>query len=200
MGSLLISLVILSSEPALQRALEAAVAVPHARVELLNWKGPSCRGAYEVTRIDSSGRVPVRVRGARCDEWGWATIRVLAQAAIVTDEVRTGATLDGHWALRELEVRHGMPTLTDIPTGTTASRLLRTGECLTPQVIRVGPPPGSPVTVRVVTGGIIIEQTGVTMPCAPGRVCATLPNGRRLIGRWEQGAIIVDPNEQGGRL
>jgi hypothetical protein len=189
---------VLQADPALQRALDAAVAVPGARVELLSWKGPSCRGPFEVAAIDSSGRVPVRVRGAGCDDWGWATVKLVADAPTLTSPVRTGDSLTGRWVMKSVEVRRGATLLTNVDATATATRTMKAGQVLTSDTVRVGPPPGTPVTVRVLAGGIALEQQGTIIGCAT--VCASLPTGRRVSGRFEDGVLIVGMTAEGGRL
>jgi hypothetical protein len=190
--------VLLAVEPSLQRALEAELAVPGARLQVTDWRGPRCRGDYRPTPFEASGRVPVRVRGPGCNEWGWATVRVLVDAAVLGRTVRGGDSLDGAWTLRPVEVLRGRPMLATIPPGATARRQLRGGEPVAPESIRTGLAPGTPVTVRVALGGIVVEQPGTVVPCPGPSACAVLPSGRRVAGLIEDGVLRV-PTE-GGRL
>ncbi len=190
MSALLLLLV--TAEPGLQQALEAASAVPAGQLEVLEWRGPTCRGRFEVaSTIDASGRVPVRVRGASCDAWGWATVRVTTLSAVATRSLRFGEGLEGAWSLQRREVRHAGEALSQIDADATANRLIKQGQPIGRDAVHVGPPPGSPITVRVSAGEIAIEQTGTTIPCAGNRVCATLPRGKRVTGTLHDGVLIV---------
>jgi flagella basal body P-ring formation protein FlgA len=190
-NALLFSLIV-TAEPALQLALERASAVPGATIELISWKAPQCTGRFEVSSVvDASGRVPVRVRGNRCDDWGWATVRLTATTAELTHDVKLGESLDGAWALKTREVKRGVDRVTDVPPNATANRPLRVGQPLTLESIRVGPPAGTPITVRVKLGGIAIEERGTATSCTGGLVCAMLPQGKRVRGTLEDGVLIV---------
>jgi hypothetical protein len=194
----LLASAVLAVEPSLQRALEASLARPEATVEVTDWRAPRCRGEYQPTAFEASGRIAVRVRGARCNEWGWATVRVRTLAPVLTRTVRAGDPLEGSWTLRQVEVLRGRDLVEAVPPGATASRMLKGGEPLSPQGLRTGPSPGTPLTVRVALGGIVVEQTGTTIPCVGAGACAVLPSGRRVTGRLEGGVLLVPP--EGGRL
>jgi hypothetical protein len=197
MIALLVTLV-LHADPSLQRALDRAATVPGARVELRSFKAPACRGPWEVPPIEASGRVPVRVRSSRCDEWAWATVKVLAPGAVLSADVRSGEPLLGRWTTAELEVRRGITPLSSVDPSATAARAMRRGQPLTPGTVRLGPSPGTPITVRVLVGGVIIEQRATVASCSNGQVCATLPSGRRVTGALDDGALVV--STEGGRL
>ncbi len=173
---------------ALQRA-----APERTDVELVQWQAPaSCaRGDYEPARIDSSGRVPVRVRGASCEAWGWATVKLTTQALVLTKDVATGASVDGLYVPQRLEFRRGRPPLTTVDPDASATRPLRAGTMLTADVVRVGPPPGSTVTVRVLMGALMLEERGTISACSGDRVCASLPSGKRVEGRMVDGLLLV---------
>jgi hypothetical protein len=191
MLALLCSLIV-TTEPALQQALERASAVPGATVELVSWKAPRCAGRFEVaSAIEASGRVPVRVRGAGCDDWGWATVKLTAATAELTHDVKLGESLEGAWVLKAHEVRRGFDRVTEVPANATANRPLHMGQSLSLEAIRVGPPAGTPITVRVKLGGIAIDARGTTSSCTGGQVCATLPQGKRVRGSLEDGVLVV---------
>lgn len=182
---------ILQTAPGLQTALEAAVTVPGARVELLAWQHQGCGGRYEVPPLDASGRVAVRVRGSRCDAWAWATVRLTAHAVVLTLPVKTGDVLDGRWRLGEVELTRGAQRLLLVPPGATATRAMRAGTPLGPDSVRVGPPPGTPLIVRAVAGTIAVEQRAIAAACPGPGACATLPGGKRVSGLLEDGVLVV---------
>jgi len=190
--------VVLTVDPSLQRALEAQRATPSARVQVTDWRAPRCRGEYLPAPVEASGRVAIRVRGQRCDEWGWATVKVTVEAPVLTRSLHAGEPLEGAWALQAVEVQRGRPLLTGIPGGATATRLLRRGEPLSAEGVRTGPPPGTPILVRVELGGIVVEQPGTIVPCAGLAACAVLPGGRRVSGHLEGGTLTIPA--EGGRL
>lgn len=190
MLGLLLSLT-LNADPLLQASLEAAVAVPSARVELLGWRGPPCQGRYEAAPVTASGRVAVRVRGAGCDEWGWATVTITMRAAVLSQAVKTGDSLDGAWSLREVELNRSRRPLVTVPSGATATRAMRPGDVLWAEAVRQGPPPGTPIVVRVVAGAVAVEERGLIAACTGEATCATLPSGKRVRGLLEDGALVV---------
>ncbi len=191
MLALLCSLIV-TTEPALQQALESANAVSGASVELVSWKAPACVGRFEVASpIEGSGRVPVRVRGRRCDDWGWATVKLTLATAELTHDVKPGESLEGAWVLKAHEVRRGFDRVTAVPANATANRPLHRGQPLSLEAIRVGPPAGTPLTVRVKLGGIAIDARGTATSCSGGQVCATLPQGKRVRGTLEDGVLVV---------
>ena len=188
MSPLLVTL-LLAADPALEAALQRAVTRDSAKVELTGWEAPRCKGAYAPAPFDSSGRVPVRVRGKGCEAWGWAEVKVLVPVAVLTREVRAGDSLDGAWAVVELEPR-GEP-LAHIPTGASATRALHKGLPVSGNDVRFGPRPGTQVTVKVMLGALSLEQRGTISPCGGGDTCATLPSGKRVSGAWVDGALLV---------
>ena len=200
MLGLLMSLV-LQVDPQLQESLEAGVTFPSTRVEVLAWRAPPCRGRYEAQPFSASGRVAVRVRGSGCDEWSWATIRLTVRAAVLTQAVKTGDLLDGAWNLREVELRRSLRPLFAIPPSATATRAMRPGDVLWAEAVRLGPAPGTPILVRVVAGGVTVEERGIAASCSGETQCATLPNGKRVFGRFDDGALVVSElGSAGGRL
>jgi hypothetical protein len=180
-----------SAPAALQSSLDDALRVPGARLELLTWDSPTnCQGEFQASPVERSGRVAVRVRGQGCDGWGWATVRLWVSAAVSTRDVPAGGSLDGAWALNEVELRQGREVLHAVPEGTTASRGLRAGTTLLREALRLGPPPGTTVRVRLVVGGLALEQQG-TISAARDGVCAQLPSGRHLCGVLREGILTV---------
>jgi flagella basal body P-ring formation protein FlgA len=184
-------------------ALTAALALPGARVELLEVdpslpRGCEARAASAPAPVAASGRGALRLTGARadgaaCEGWGWARFRVLAPALAVTRDLAAGDALAGDaLAASEREVRPGHPPVAEVPPGATAARALRAGTALEPQHVRAGPRPGEPVTVVVRSGALQIEQPGRAVACARGTACALLPSGRRVEGRLDGGRLLVE--------
>jgi hypothetical protein len=197
----LLSILVLQADPALQRALDAALANAETKATLVEWKAPTCRGRYEVLApIEASGRVAVRIRGATCDQWGWATVLVTGLGAIATRDVRLGEALTGAYEFAEVEVRRGGAPVRSIDPSATSLRALRKGQAVSSESFRVGPPPGAEVTVRATAGAIVVEQKATITPCTGGRVCASLPNGRRVTGVMHEGVLELTHDDLGGRL
>jgi hypothetical protein len=183
------TLLLLGADAQVEAALQRAVTREGARVELAGWSAPGCRGEATAAPFDASGRVPVRVRGAGCDAWGWAQVRVLVPVVSLTREVKVGDSLDGAWTVAEAEARG--ETLSSIPTGATAARWLKKGMTPSPADVRVGPKLGTSVMVRVQVGALTLEQRGTISPCSAGATCATLPSGKKVTGAFVGGALIV---------
>jgi hypothetical protein len=165
-------------------------APPGARIEVTRWESPTCAATtFEPATLDASGRVAVRAVGRGCAVWGWATVRVTATVAIVDRPLSAGDPLEG--AVR-FEEREWSRTASSAPaiTGAVASRRLSPGTVVRSSDLRLGPPPGTSVTVRVVSSGIAIEQRGAIFAC-PERVCATLPSGKRISGTFTNGVLLA---------
>jgi hypothetical protein len=199
MFAVLAGLILHAASPLLA-SLESSLTVPSARIEVLDWRPPpSCRGRLETPPVSASGRVAVRVRGAGCDQWGWATVKVLGPAAVLTRPVKSGDSLEGAWRQAEVELRPGRHAIQSIAPGSTATRAMQAGQVLWAESVRSGPSPGTRILVRVVSGGVVIEEMGVVAGCTGELTCATLPSGRRIAGRFEDGALLVAAGSTGGR-
>jgi hypothetical protein len=183
-------------------ALTAALALTGARVELLDLKpaalsGCEARSAATSKKVDASGKIAVRFTGttpagAECQAWAWADVKVLAPALVAARDVADGAPLEpAAFRAGEEEVRPGRPPVTALPDGATALRALPVGTVLEPQHVRLGPPPGEAIVVLVRDGALEVEQPGRATACARDRVCAILPNGRRVEGQIERGRLVV---------
>lgn len=185
-----LALTILTSVPApLVEALQAR-APEGTRVEVEAFSAPPCPSPrYEPQPLEGSGRVAVRLSGRGCTTWGWATVRVLSTQAVVTRDVPPGASLDGAVRLEEREWRRGAPSAPALD-GAVAARALRSGTWLRDVDVRFGPPPGTPITVRVVVNTISVEQRGTIVSCGRA-VCATLPSGKRVTGVLRDGVLVA---------
>src|SRR5689334_15674180 len=115
---------------AARAALDAALAIPGARVELVALGDTSPRGCEalraEAPRpVTSSGRVALRLegrdaRGDACDAWAWATVRVHAPSLVALRAVAEGAPLAGAVGPAEREVLPGRAPLAALPEGAVA--------------------------------------------------------------------------------
>ena len=138
--SLLVTLMIGAADPSLEAALQRALTRETARVELTAWDAPRCKGTFAPAPFDSSGRVPVRVRGKTCEAWGWAQVRVIVQVAMLSRDVKANESMEGAWTLGEQEPRGEV--MAQVPAGATATRWLRKGMPVAVSDVRVGPRPG----------------------------------------------------------
>jgi hypothetical protein len=186
--------------PAVEAALEHALALPRARVQLLDYRpqSPICPPAQaEATRpITASGQVALRLSGSKegrpCESWAWATVRVFTPSWVTTRSLREGEPLDGALRAEMREVREGLAPLTNPSSGAVTVRALPAGQVVLEADSRTGPRPGDPLTVAIRIGALEVEEIGRALPCARGRVCALLPSGKRLEGDFRNGRLMVE--------
>jgi flagella basal body P-ring formation protein FlgA len=183
-------LLVLAAFPTpLQESLTAN-APAGARVELVNWSAPACTAKrFEAQPFESSGRVAVRVVGSTCSTWGWATVLLFSTHAVLTRDVEPGESIDSALRFEERAFRRGAPSVTRV-AGAVAARKLRAGTTLRDLDLRYGPPPGTPVTVRIQINAISVEQRGTVVPCHQG-LCASLPSGKRVSGTFQDGVLLT---------
>ena len=189
-------------DAAVQTALEAALALPGARVELVELGAASPRGcaaesAEAKQRIAASGRVALRLSGrdgagGACEAWAWARVRVKAPALAASRAIAEGEPLTGAVAASEREVLPGREPLGALPEGAVAVRALAAGTALDASDLRIGPRPGEPVRVVLRAGSLEISQEGRAIPCRRGRACAVLPSGRRVEGVVSAGRLVLE--------
>jgi flagella basal body P-ring formation protein FlgA len=190
-------------QPVVQNALERALGVPGARIEGAVQEKASSQDAgcrfteAEVPRtFDGSGRVAVRVagqmpRGDRCEAWIWVRVRVVAPVAVTTRALRAGDPLADAVLFQDRELRAGHPPAR-IAAGAVAARVLAAGQVVEPaQVSAPTVRPGERLTVVVVSGALMVEQAGRSVPCARGRTCAVLPSGKHVEGDLVDGRLVV---------
>lgn len=199
---LALSLALPAAAPSPQLAVDAALAVAGGRAELAALRtssGAGCHpGRWEALKaIEGSGQVALRFDGRRdegtaCEGFAWAKVRVLAPLAVTTRAVREGEPLLGAVSVAEREVVAGRRALTALPEGAVADRPLPAGALLDERSVRLGPQPGDPITVTLRSGALVVEQPGRAVPCSRGRVCASLPSGRRVEGRLQDGRLLVE--------
>ena len=189
----------------IRRALERGLSVPGARVDaafedrrVARSQALECRPtSAEVLRpIDGSGRIAVKVsgrspRGQDCDAWTWIHVRVVAPVSVAARALAAGERLDGATAIEERELRAGHAPAV-IGPASVAARALAPGQVI--EAALVSEPTlraGLPVKVLVVSGSLVIEQTGRGAPCARGRSCATLASGKLVEGELVDGKLVV---------
>jgi hypothetical protein len=183
---------------AVRAALASALALPGSRVEIAGFSAslpPGCDAARaEVLRpLVASGQAALRLRGrGPCEGWGWARVRVYAPALVASRAVREGEAVAGASSAAEMEILPGRTPLAALPPGAVAARAIAAGAAIEPGLLRLGPPPGEPVTVLLRVGDVAVEQTGRALPCARGRACALLPSGRRIEGTYDGAHIRVE--------
>ncbi|WP_373049413.1 hypothetical protein [Vulgatibacter sp.] len=180
------------------RALEAALAVPRARVVVERY-APGSPGGCTATRAEAgaairgSGRVAVRLFGAGCSGWAWANVRVFAAAWVVDEPLSAGERLAGKVRREEREVRAGNEPLASFPANAVAARSLPTGRVLEARHVRSrGSLPGTSVRVVLRTGAIEVESPARIVPCPGTAPCALLPGGKRVTGRIDGDRLVVE--------
>lgn len=177
-------------------ALEGALAVPGATLEILSWEpDASCAPLTAEIRqpIRGSGRVAVRLMGSDCDGWAWARVRILAPTWVASEAIASGDPLDGALTCQTLEVRAGRVPLTEVPTGAVAARTISAGTVIEARHVRDDrPAPGEKVAVVVRSGALQLQQEGRLVPCGREKICALLPGGKKVEGRWDEGSLVVE--------
>jgi flagella basal body P-ring formation protein FlgA len=189
--------------PVVRHALERALAAPGARLDsAVEERGAArpvdCRvSEAEVAQpIEASGRLAVKIsgraaHGGHCDSWIWVRVRVVAPVAVAKHALRAGDSLENAYDTEERELRAGH-TPAAIGPSSVATRAVAAGQILDGAV--VGEPTlrfGDVVKVLVVSGALVIEQTGRGAPCARGRSCAVLASGKQVEGELVDGRLVV---------
>lgn len=184
-------------------ALERALALPGAQLEVLSIQAPRDTGctlesAEAMGLVNGSGRVTVRLTGrnasgAGCASAAFAAVRVTAPAWVLTRTVRTGEPVAGAARREDHELRPGHLPLATLSPGATAARPLAVGTVLEADHLAPdGPAPGTEVQVVVNARGLVLRQSGRAVPCSRGRACALLPSGTRVEGSWTDGRLLVE--------
>jgi flagella basal body P-ring formation protein FlgA len=189
--------------PMVRHVLERALAAPGARLDSAVEERAAARSAdchvteAEVAQpIEASGRLAVKIsgraaHGGHCDSWIWVRVRVVAPVAVATRALRAGDSLENAYATEERELRAGH-TPAAIGPSSVATRAVAAGQVLDGAL--VGQPMlrfGEAVKVVVVSGSLLIEQTGRGAPCARGRSCAVLASGKQVEGELVDGRLVV---------
>jgi flagella basal body P-ring formation protein FlgA len=192
-----------AASPVLRAAIERALSAPGARLDsAVEERGAArandCRAATaEVSRaVDGSGRVALKVsgrsgRGQPCDGWTWVRVRVVGPVAVAARTLREGERVDGAVVTEVRELRTGHAPAV-IGPGSVAVRAIAAGQMIeSSQVSEPTLRAGEAVKVLVVSGAVVIEQSGRAVPCARGRSCALLASGKRVEGDLVDGRLVV---------
>ncbi len=190
--------------PVVRHALERALATPGARLDsAVEERGSTrpldCRvtEAEVAQPIEASGRLAVKIsgraaHGGHCDSWIWVRVRVVAPVAVATRALRAGDSLENAYDTEERELRAGHAPAAIGPSSV-VTRAVAAGQIL--DGAAVGEPTlrlGEVVKVVVVSGALMIEQTGRGAPCLRGRSCAVLASGKQVEGELVDGRLVVE--------
>ena len=184
-------------------AVRSALALPRARAEVVEVQVTAGRGcpagrAEALRAVTGSGEVPLRIRGAgpdgrACEAFGWARVRVTRAGLVASRALAAGEPLEAAVEPAEVEVRPGQaPPLADLPQGARAAHALAAGAPLRQGDLRLGPAPGEPITVVLLSEGLELSREGRALACPSGRACALLPGGHRVEGRLENGRLVLE--------
>jgi flagella basal body P-ring formation protein FlgA len=192
-----------ASPAVVRQAVERALSVPGARLASVVDERAAARAAdchpasAEVLRpVDGSGRIAVKLsghsaHGKSCDAWTWVRVRVMAPVAVATRALSAGDKLEGATTVEERELRPGhVPAR--IGSASVVTHALGAGQII--EASLVSEPtlrPGEPIKVLVISGALMIEQTGRGAPCARGRSCAVLGSGKQVEGELVGGKLVV---------
>jgi flagella basal body P-ring formation protein FlgA len=190
--------------PAVQQRLEAALALPDARLTVRSYRPTSAAAACAVDdaavdkQIDGSGRYPVKVQGRGCSGWAWADVVVKADVLVTTRALRPGERLAGATTRVEREIRAGRQPLAasaadDGLAQARTTRPLGRGQVVErSHVQEAGAATAGPVKVVIRAGDLTITQTGRLVSCGRGRACAVMPSGKHLEGTLTGGQLFVE--------
>jgi flagella basal body P-ring formation protein FlgA len=190
--------------PAVQQRLQAALALPDARLTVRSYRPTSAAAACAVDdaavdkQIDGSGRYPVKVQGRGCSGWAWADVVVKADVLVTTRSLRPGERLAGATTRVEREIRAGRQPLTasagdDGLAQARTTRPLGRGQVVErSHVQEAGAATTGPVKVVIRAGDLTITQTGRLVSCGRGRACAVMPSGKHLEGTLTGGQLFVE--------
>ncbi|MBM4379201.1 MAG: hypothetical protein FJ086_07865 [Deltaproteobacteria bacterium] len=181
--------------PLVRAVAEAAPAGLRAEVTSFDGRLGSCRPlrASLKSTLEGSGRYAARVDGNSCGAWGWAEVKVYGRAAVALRALQRGDPLDGAVQYLERPVRRGEQRVEAVAEGAVAARAISAGEPLTPAALSLaGPLPGERVEVVVRMGALEVKQPAVVVPCVGIRLCARLPSGRKVEGRYVPAENVLE--------
>jgi flagella basal body P-ring formation protein FlgA len=185
---------------AVTAALDGALGVSGARLELVSWRATEASAAKACTPetatlgrpITASGRYAVKLAGAGCEGWGWATVRVLAPGFVTTRVVRAGESLEGSVREVEQEIR-GIRVPAIVREGAKAARTINAGQMIEAAHVEDGRPgTGTTVKVAIRSGSLQVTQFGRAVACGAGKTCAVLPSGKHVEGVIENDTLVVE--------
>lgn len=194
----LVSTLLLATAPPAPLVRAVAEAAPAGlRAEVLSFDGRlgSCRPLSASLRsgLEGSGRYAVRVDGNGCGAWGWAEVKLFGRAVVALRAIHRGEPLAGAVTFAERPVRRGEARVESLADGAVAARNIAAGEALTPAALSLaGPLPGERVEVVVRVGTLELKQPGVVVPCAGKYLCARLPSGRKVEGRYVPAENVLE--------
>lgn len=183
-------------------ALQGALQIAGARVEVMSWRttgspasasgGCTPKTASVNRPIAASGRYAVKLAGAGCEGWGWATVRVFSAGFVTTKVVRAGDSLSG--AVREVEQEvRGARVPAVVTEGAKAARPLHAGQMVEAVHLDDGrPSSGAAIKVAIRSGALSVTQFGRAVPCGAGRTCAVLPSGKHVEGTMNKDTLVVE--------
>ncbi len=183
---------------ALQALERAAESGDRVLVEAVSQPQPGCTvDRADVQPLRAGGRVAVRFEGIdaygrSCSRAVFAQVRLLRTSARLVRPVATGASItneDLTW--EEVDVRAGRPPLRSLPSGATAARALPAGTVLEAGHLRLGPAPGTKVSVVFSSGTLTVEREGRVVGCGAEETCAVMENGKRVSGDVHDGKLWV---------
>lgn len=132
--------------------------------------------------------------GGPCKAIGWAKVHVSAKAYVLTRDVKAGEPLQDAVEEQIVDRKGTSPLVLDAPTEGIAAFALKAGTALEQRHVKDAKPGiGDAVPVRVLIGTLTLEQKGVVLGGCRAQLCARLPNGHRVEGRWHHGALEVSP-------
>ncbi len=189
--------------PALvRRAVDAARAAPNTEAEVRRYRSFLPEGCAPIRAaidrpIERSGRSAVKLfgrddGGLACEGWAWADVRLVGDAWVTTRAVRAGEALaDATRKIRQ-EIVGGRRPIHRLPPEAVARRDLIAGKVIGEKQLQAGAAPGEPLKVILRSGSLSVEAWGRAVGCGRGRSCATLPSGKRVEGRMEANALVVE--------
>lgn len=192
------------ASPGLQAALAAAVTIPDARVDVVALDRPASdcltngpQARVEASRpIDGSARVALKLFGSRaghgsCEVWAWARVRVFAQVSVAARAIRAGEVFRSAVRVEEREIKPGhVPAV--LTETSLADRSFGAGQMIEAGGVRTpGPRAGEMVKILIVSGTLMVEQTGRAIACGRDSSCAVLPSGKHVEGTFADGRLLV---------
>lgn len=190
-----------SVPPPVAVALHEGRTHPSDRVQIVSYRASLPEGctllqAMPTRPVQRSGSIALRLEGERengtaCAGTGVAQIQVKTKVWVVEKDVARGEPLAGALTSKFMDVGVRR-ALRAIPENAIARRRIPSGAIVeAQQVIVPGTEPGTPVRVVLHQGPVRVAQKGVIVPCIQEHVCARLPSGKRVEGKFAEGVLEV---------